>query len=142
MREFWRRHPRADLTFEFVMAAVVLLAGLGGYASDHDLSTRGVRGTAEVVQVLNGRDPQYRVRLTLPDGRTLTERTSYANTGAHVGDVIQVEYDPEDPTTVAQVGSRDDAWVLYGAWSLVGLGLLCHASWRLFKRGRSRPDGG
>jgi hypothetical protein len=140
MRDYWQRHPRAWLVFEFVFGALALLVAFGGWLADHDLSARGVRGTAEVVEVLHGKDPQYVVRFTLSSGRIATERTAYATRGAHVGEVIRVEYDPEDPSTVAQVGSRSGAWILYGGWGLVGLGLIGHAFWKVWRR-RGSPSG-
>ena len=117
---------------------VVLGTGLGGWSIDRDLSARGVRTTAVVVEVQSGWDFSYVVRLDLPDGRSVTERTSYADVGADVGDTIDVEYDPEDASTVAQVGARSAAWILWGGWTLTGVVTVIAGLVRYSRRRRLR----
>jgi hypothetical protein len=130
---WWARHPRLQASIVAILGTVILLGGLGGFLIDRDLASRGVTTTAQVVDVNLGRDHSYDVRFQVPSGDVVTGRTSYALSGAAVGDDIQVEYDPEDPETVAQVGARSDAWILWGVWGVTGLGLLLYAI-RLFLR--------
>jgi hypothetical protein len=120
------------------MGTVILLGGVGGFLADRDLGSRGVTTTARVVDVNLGRDHSYDVRFRLPGGDVVTGRTSYALPGAAVGDDIPVEYDPEDPETVAQIGTRSHAWILWGVWALTGLAVLLYATW-LFWRRRGGP---
>lgn len=110
-----------------------MLMAFGGYDADRSLDARGVETDARVEDVIGGKDAQYRVRFTLPDGQAMSTRTDYAKDGAKRGDLIRVEYDPEFPETVSEVGSRDGAWILYGALGLTGLAALTHSVWRLWR---------
>ena len=128
---FWEKHPRLAASVGVLCGLVFLLIAYGGYDADRSLDERGVETEAIVEKVLNGRDPQYRVRFTLPDGRVISTRTDYAVGDAEAGDRIRVEYDPEYPETVSEVGSRDGAALLYGGFGVVGLAAVGHALWRL-----------
>jgi hypothetical protein len=136
--EWWERHPRLQASIVIAFGTVICLAGFGGLLADRDLSARGVTTTARVVEVNVGRDPSYDVRFQLPNGDVVTEGTSYAELGSAVGDDIRIEYDPEDPATVAQVGARSWAWILWGGWGLTGLGMLLYSVRMLRRSGRGQ----
>lgn len=132
-RQFWTKHSRASTWSGVAVGLLLMLLAFGGYDADRSLDARGVETDAQVEKVIRGKDPQYRVRFTLPDGKTISTRTDYANGGARPGDSIRVEYDPEFPETVSEVGSRDGAWILYGTTGLTGVAALAHSIWRLWR---------
>jgi hypothetical protein len=136
LKRFWKRHPRIEASLATVLGLVVVLAGIGGYLDDRDLSARGVTTTATVVGAHPGRDPAYDVRFSLANGDVVTERTSYASSGASVGDAMPIEYDPQDPSTVSEAGARSYAWILWGGWLLTGAATVL---WSLRLRLRKRP---
>jgi hypothetical protein len=123
--------------FLLIVGALLLVAAVRGWVSDHDLSARGAEGDAEVVQVQHGRD--YSLRFTLPGGEVVTEHTAYVDKGTSVGETIRVEYDPKDPSNVAQVGARSGAGIAYVLLGVMGLGLMGAASWNAWGR---RNDAG
>lgn len=138
---FLDRHPRIGASIVTAMGLVVLLGGVGGYIDDRDLTARGVTTQATVVSAYPGRDPAYDVRFTLPGGQVVTERTDYASNGARVGDAMRIEYDPQDPSTVSEVGARSAAWILWGTWLLTGAGLSLWSLRLWFKNAEGAAQG-
>lgn len=120
-----------------VAGVLCLLMALGAYVSDHALDKSAVQADAQVEGVTGAKDPQYRVRFSLPDGRVVTTRTDFANADHRVGDTIRVEYDPSDPKTVAEVGSRSGAWILYDAFGLMGVAAVGYSVFRLWRPKKS-----
>ena len=136
---WWQRHPRLEAAIVAAFGTVICFAALGGFLADHDLSARGVTTTGRVIDVNPGRDLSYDVRFELPSGDVVTAQTSYALGGSAEGDDIRIEYDPQYPGTVAQVGARSSAWVLWGVWGLTGLGMLLCSVWMFRRRDTDRP---
>lgn len=133
IKRFWNRHPRLEAALGTALGLAIVLGGAGGYADDHALAARGVSTTALVVGAHPGRDPSYDVRFALPDHRVVTAETSYADNTATVGDTIRIQYDSQDPQTVAEAGARSGAWIVWGGWLLTGVAMTLY-SIRLWRR--------
>ena len=91
---------------------------------------------AVVLADTGGKSPAFRVRFQTVTGDQVTTETSYALEGASVGSNTQVEYDPGDTSTVAQVGARSGASLLYGGFGVVGVDALAYVVWA-----RQHPPG-
>ena len=87
------------------------------------MKAHGVTTTATVVSLHTGKAFYYTVRFSLPNGRTITADTGEANDKSVLvdGDPIQVEYLPEDPTDVDQVGTLGSQSIIWTGFVVFGL---------------------
>jgi len=106
----------------FVIAAIQI------WSHDNALADRGLRTTAVVVGVHEGRDLRSTVVFQTTDGREVRSRIGQGDEGPDlkVGEEIQIVYDPQDPTAdvndVRASSNHVFAFLMLGMAALLAVG--------------------
>ena len=134
--------PKASFVLSVVVALGGLLATWVTVDARLSLSSRGVTGTAQVVNVGQGASkksgPTIVVRL-VSSGPGDTATLDRFSGDPQPGDQIRVRYDPQDPSTMVQEGVS-----VWGPFQLLMLfvgsaGAVCAViEWRRMRRSRRR----
>lgn len=144
-----RRSVTEAVEVRYKVASLVLLTGafllLTGALADasevRDLSRRSTTVQAEVTLGPGARTSTIEVQFMIPEGRSVTARTTRYESEVERGDQLTIEYDPQRPDRVQEVGWGVDYSAAFGfaLSGLIALGLGIGCALRRWPRRIERP---